>query len=98
MISIRVDDSSTPGTPWIRSWIGLTTYLIANYNPVGAFLASFGFAGLDALQLQIQRVPGVELSSTLIEIIPYAAVLVVLAFVGKTRMPESAGEHYESED
>lgn len=81
-----------------RGWIGLTTYLIANYNPVGAFLASFGFAGLDALQLQIQRVPGVELSSTLIEIIPYAAVLVVLAFVGKTRMPESAGEHYESEE
>jgi len=81
-----------------RGWIGLTTYLLANYNPVGAFLASFFFAGLDALQLQIQRVPGIELSSTLIGIIPYVAVLVVLAFVGKTRMPGAAGEHYESEE
>jgi simple sugar transport system permease protein len=81
-----------------RGWIGLTTYLIANYNPVGAFLSAFFFAGLDALQLQIQRVPGIELSSTLIGIIPYVAVLIVLTFVGKTRMPASAGEHYESED
>ena len=81
-----------------RGWIGLTTYLIANYNPVGAFLAAFFFAALDALQLEVQRVAGIELSSALIEIVPYVAVLIVLAFVGKTRMPAAAGEHYESEE
>ncbi|PSQ59835.1 MAG: ABC transporter permease, partial [Halobacteriales archaeon SW_9_67_25] len=31
-----------------RGWIGITTYLLANYNPVGAFGASVFFAGLDA--------------------------------------------------
>jgi simple sugar transport system permease protein len=81
-----------------RGWIGITTYLLANYNPVGAFGASVFFAGLDALQLQLQRVGGVEISSTLVGILPYVAVLVILAFVGKTRMPGAAGEHYESED
>lgn len=81
-----------------RGFIGLTTYLIANYNPVGTALASLLFASLDALQLTLQRVGTVELSSALIETLPYVAVLVVLAFVGKTQMPAAAGEHYETED
>ncbi len=81
-----------------RGWIGLTAYLIGNYNPVGAFLASFLFAGLDALQLQLQQIAGYDVSSTLVEIIPYVAVLVVLTFVGRTRMPSAAGEHYESDE
>ncbi|MEM4780108.1 MAG: ABC transporter permease [Halalkalicoccus sp.] len=81
-----------------RGWIGLTAYLIGNYNPVNAFLASFLFAGLDALQLQLQQIAGYDVSSTLVGIIPYVAVLVVLTFVGRTRMPAAAGEHYESDE
>lgn len=81
-----------------RGWIGLTAYLIGNYNPIGAFLASFLFAALDALQLQLQQIAGFEVSSTLVGIIPYVAVLVVLTFVGRTRMPSAAGEHYESDE
>ena len=81
-----------------RGWIGLTAYLLGNYNPVGAVLASFLFAGLDALQLQLQRVPGYDVSSTLVGLIPYVAVILVLTFVGRTRMPSAAGEHYESDE
>ncbi len=81
-----------------RGFIGLTAYLIGNYNPIGAFFASFLFAGLEALQHQIQQVAGFDLSPTLVGIIPYVTVLVVLAFVGKTRMPSAAGDHYESDD
>ncbi|WP_425606537.1 ABC transporter permease [Halomontanus rarus] len=81
-----------------RGWIGLTAYLIGNYNPIGAFLASFLFAGLDALQIQLQQIAGYDVSSTLIGIIPYVAVVIVLAFVGRTRMPSEAGEHYESDE
>ncbi len=81
-----------------RGWIGLTAYLIGNYNPVGAFLASFLFAGLDALQLELQQVAGFDVSATLVGIIPYVAVLVVLTFVGRTRMPSAAGEHYEADE
>ncbi|SNR35126.1 ABC transporter permease [Halorubrum vacuolatum] len=81
-----------------RGWIGLTAYLIGNYNPIGAFLASFLFAALDALQLQLQQIAGFEVSSTLVGIIPYVAVVIVLTFVGRTRMPSAAGEHYESDE
>ncbi|MFC6906673.1 ABC transporter permease [Halalkalicoccus tibetensis] len=81
-----------------RGWIGLTAYLIGNYNPVNAFLASFLFAGLDALQLQLQQIAGYDVSSTLVGIIPYVAVLIVLTFVGRTRMPSAAGEDYESDE
>lgn len=81
-----------------RGWIGLTAYLIGNYNPVNAFLASFLFAGLDALQLELQQIAGYDVSSTLVGIIPYVAVLVVLTLVGRTRMPAEAGEHYESDE
>lgn len=38
------------------------------------------------------------LSSTLVEITPYVAVLIVLTLVGRTRMPAEAGEHYESDE
>lgn len=81
-----------------RGWIGLTAYLIGNYNPVNAFLASFLFAGLDALQLQLQQIAGYDVSSTLVGIIPYVAVLIVLTLVGRTRMPAEAGEPYESDE
>ena len=81
-----------------RGWIGITTYLIGNYNPIGAAVASFFFAGLDALQLELQRIAGIGVSSTLVGIIPYVAVLVVLTFVGRTRMPGAAGEHYDPDE
>jgi len=81
-----------------RGWIGLTAYLIGNYNPLWGALASLFFAALTALQLEIQQLAGIELSSTLIGIVPHVAVLVVLAFVGRTRMPGAAGEPYESDE
>jgi len=35
---------------------------------------------------------------TLVQTIPYVVVILVLALVGRTRLPEAAGEHYETED
>jgi simple sugar transport system permease protein len=32
----------------------------------------------------------------LIRITPFVMVIVVLALVGRTRLPDAAGEHYES--
>lgn len=78
-----------------RGWIGITAYLFGNYNPLGAFGASFLFASLDALQIRLQQL-GYSIPSELIGIIPYVTVIVVLAFVGRTRIPDAAGDHYES--
>ncbi|KZN22966.1 ribose ABC transporter permease [Haladaptatus sp. R4] len=78
-----------------RGWIGITAYLFGNYNPFGAFGASFLFASLDALQLRLQQV-GFNVPRELIGIIPYVTVIIVLVFVGHTRTPDAAGEPYES--
>ena len=78
-----------------RGWIGITAYLFGNYNPLGAFGASFLFASLDALQIRLQQI-GYNIPSELIGIIPYVTVVIVLALVGRTRIPSAAGEHYES--
>lgn len=80
-----------------RGWIALTAYLFGNYNPFGAFGASFLFAALSALEIRLQQL-GFNVPPQLIQMIPYVTVIVVLAFVGRTRTPESAGEHYESGD
>lgn len=79
-----------------RGWIGITAYLFGNYNPVGAFGASFLFAALDAIQIRIQQIPAIALPSSLVRIVPFVTVVIVLALVGKTRLPDAAGEHYES--
>jgi simple sugar transport system permease protein len=78
-----------------RGWIGITAYLFGNYNPFGAFGASVLFAALSALEIRLQTL-GFDVSRTLVQLVPYVTVIVVLALVGRTRMPEAAGEHYES--
>ncbi|MFC7166258.1 ABC transporter permease [Halospeciosus flavus] len=79
-----------------RGWIAITAYLFGNYNPVGAFGASLLFAGLNALQIRLQQIQGYEVPDPVIGMIPYLTVVVVLALVGRTRIPEASGEHYES--
>ena len=78
-----------------KGFIAIVAYLFGNYNPVGAFLSTLLFAGLDALQnaLQLQNI-GVP--NQLIRVIPFVTVIIVLAFVGRTRLPAAAGEHFES--
>ncbi|MFW6376793.1 MAG: ABC transporter permease [archaeon] len=78
-----------------RGWIGITAYLFGNYNPLGAFGASFLFASLDALQFRLQQV-GAGFPPEIVQMVPYVSVIVVLALVGHTRIPDAAGQHYES--
>lgn len=80
-----------------RGWIGIVAYLFGNYNPIGAAAAALLFGALDMLQVQFQVV-GIEVSNRLMGILPYVAVIVVLTVWGKTRMPSSVGDPYESEE
>ncbi|WP_224450092.1 ABC transporter permease [Haloprofundus salilacus] len=79
-----------------KGFIAIVAYLFGNYNPVGALLSTFLFAGLDALQLRLQAAAIIAVPQSLVRTIPYIAVIIVLALFGKTRLPEAAGEHYES--
>jgi simple sugar transport system permease protein len=80
-----------------RGWIGIVAYLFGNYNPIGAAAAALLFGGLDMLQIQFQTA-GIELPNRLVNLFPYAAVIVVLTIWGSTRMPSAVGESYESEE
>ena len=78
-----------------KGFIAIVAYLFGNYNPVGAMLSTFLFTGLEAIQQPLQYA-GIGVPSTLIQTFPYIGVIVVLALVGRTRIPEAAGEHYET--
>ncbi|WP_049896669.1 ABC transporter permease [Natrialba chahannaoensis] len=78
-----------------RGFIAIATYLLANYHPVGALLGSFLFAGLNSLQTALQSA-GYAIPTELIRTLPHMSVIVVLVLVGRTRLPDAAGEHYES--
>jgi simple sugar transport system permease protein len=78
-----------------KGFIAIVAYLFGNYNPIGAFLSTLLFAGLDAIQVNLQVVD-VGVPNSLVRIIPFVTVILVLALVGRTRIPEAAGEHYES--
>ncbi|MGM0398180.1 MAG: ABC transporter permease [Halobacteriota archaeon] len=79
-----------------KGFIAIVAYLFGNYNPIGAMLSTLLFAGLDAVQLTLQARDVLAIPKPLVRTIPYLTVIVVLALVGKTRIPKAAGEHYES--
>jgi simple sugar transport system permease protein len=80
-----------------KGFIAIVAYLFGNYNPIGAFLSTLLFAGLDAMQTALQ-LQNVGVPNQLVRVLPFVTVIVVLALVGRTRIPEAAGEHYESGD
>ena len=78
-----------------RGFIAIVVYLFGNYNPIGALGAALFFSGLQAFQIPLTSM-GYAVPDALIQTIPYATVIVVLALVGRTRIPEAAGDHYDS--
>ncbi|WP_137288757.1 ABC transporter permease [Natronorubrum halophilum] len=78
-----------------RGFIAIATYLLANYHPIGALGGAFLFAGLDAFQIRLQAA-GYAVPTELIRTVPHMTVIVVLVLIGRTRLPEAAGENYES--
>jgi len=78
-----------------KGFIAIVAYLLGNYNPIGAFLSTVFFAALSAVQNGLQ-IANVALPSQLIRAVPFVMVVIVLALFGRTRLPEAAGEHYES--
>jgi len=80
-----------------RGWISIVAYLFGNYNPLGAAVAALVFGGLDMLQIQLQTA-GISVPNRLVNLFPYAGVIVVLTVWGTTRTPSAVGESYESEE
>jgi ABC-type uncharacterized transport system permease subunit len=79
-----------------KGFIAIVAYLFGNYNPVGALLSTMLFAGLEGVQLTLQARDVLQVPRPLVRTIPYVTVIIVLALFGRTRMPDSAGDHYDS--
>lgn len=79
-----------------KGFIAIVAYLFGNYSPIGTFFATILFAGLDAIQNQLKSAQAVAVPDSLVGALPFVTVIIVLALVGKTRLPAAAGEHYES--
>lgn len=79
-----------------RGFIAITAYLFGDYTALGTLGAGLFFGWLDGIQTQLQSLPAYGLPDQLVRTTPYIAVIVVLLFVGKTRIPSAAGENYDS--
>ena len=64
---------------------------------IGLIVAALVFGGLDMLQIQLQTA-GISVPNRLVNLFPYAGVIVVLTVWGTTRTPSAVGESYESEE
>ena len=90
----RFDRLMTAG----RGFIGLAAMIFGNWNPFGAFGASFIFGFATSLQgkLAILNVP---IPSQFLLMAPYVATMIVLVgVVGQVTAPAADGQAYDKED
>jgi simple sugar transport system permease protein len=81
-----------------RGFIAIAAYLFGNYTPTGTLGAALFFGGLDGIQTQLQSLPAYDVPDQLVRSIPYIAVVLILIFVKKTRIPASAGENFRTDE
>lgn len=73
-----------------RGWLGIVAAVFGGWNPLGATGASLIFGIAEALQLRLQMLAGINISSYLIQMFPYIIALLFIAFLGKSRRHPAA--------
>jgi len=88
-------DSMTAG----RGWIALAVVVFATWRPARVAAGAYLFGGMTMLQLHLQGL-GVNVSSQVMSMAPYAATIVVLALISRNprwirlNMPGSLGKPF----
>jgi simple sugar transport system permease protein len=88
-------DSMTAG----RGWIALAVVVFATWRPARVVVGAYLFGGMTMLQLHLQGL-GVNVSSQVMSMAPYAATIVVLALISRNprwirlNMPGSLGKPF----
>lgn len=62
-----------------RGWIAIALVIFAAWNPKRALIGAYLFGGIEGLQLRLQTA-GVGVSHHLLQMMPYAATILVLLF------------------
>ncbi len=78
-----------------RGWLGLVAAVFGGWNPLGAAGAGLVFGAAEVLQLRLQMLGGIKISSYVIQMLPYFVAIAFIAFIGKGRRhPASMGKFY----
>jgi simple sugar transport system permease protein len=79
-----------------RGFIALAAVVLSGWRPMRAAAACAAFAFLEALQYVLQDVGQASRATTLVQILPYVAALIVLALgIGRRAAPRGIGKHAE---
>jgi len=81
-----------------RGFLGIVAYLFGNYNPILSTLGALLFASFDALQFRLQQISALAIPQQFFRVLPFVVVILVLMFVGRTRIPAALGEHYDDDE
>ena len=81
-----------------RGFLGIVAYLFGNYNPLSSLGGAMLFASFDSLQLRLQQIGELDVPQPLFRVLPFIVVILVLMFVGRTRIPAVLGEPYDDEE
>ena len=75
--------SSRDGITGGRGYLALAALIVGRWTPLGTALACIAFGGAEALELKFEAA-GVAANPYLLQMIPYAIALAILAFVGRS--------------
>lgn len=86
----------TDGMTSGRGFLALAAVIVGRWTPFGALAACLVFGAATAIEVRLQGVD-LPVSSYVIQMVPYALALFVLAGLGRgTRMPQSIGRPYSA--
>jgi simple sugar transport system permease protein len=91
VLSLQQVGTFTDGMTNGRGYLALAAIIVGRWSPAGALVGCLLFGATDALQLRVQglRLP---VSSYVIQMLPYAVSLAVLAGLGRgARLPAAIG-------
>jgi len=81
-----------------RGFLGIVAYLFGNYNPILSTIGALLFGSFDALQFRLQQISALAIPQQFFRVLPFVVVILVLMFVGRTRIPAALGEHYDDDE
>lgn len=86
----------TDGMTGGRGFLALSALIVGRWNPLGTLASCLIFGAASALEVRIQGVD-LPVNSYVIQMMPYAIALIVLAGLGRgTRMPQAIGRAYHT--
>ena len=78
-----------------RAWMGIIAAYFGGWSPLGASIAAFIFGLADALEMRVQLISFLNVSSYVIQMFPYVIALIVILFSGRNRRhPAKMGVHF----